>query len=36
MGKSIKNEKADKLMDAILTIENREEAYNFFEDLCTI
>ena len=36
MSKSIKNEKADKLMDAILTIENREEAYNFFEDLCTI
>jgi TrpR-related protein YerC/YecD len=34
--KSIKNEKADRLMDAILTLQSREEAYNFFEDLCTI
>lgn len=25
----------DRLFDAVLTLENREEAYRFFEDLCT-
>lgn len=25
----------DRLLDAVLTLETREEAYQFFEDLCT-
>ncbi|HBF76873.1 MAG TPA: TrpR-like protein YerC/YecD [Clostridiaceae bacterium] len=32
----IKSEEADLLMDAILTLKNREECYRFFEDVCTI
>ena len=32
----VKNEQTDFLMDAILSLETREEAYRFFEDLCTI
>ncbi len=27
---------ADKLFDAVLALQNREECYQFFEDLCTI
>ena len=30
-----KNEFADQLFDAILTLENREECYKFFSDACT-
>ena len=30
------SEAADKLFDAILALESREECYQFFEDLCTI
>ena len=26
----------DELFDAILTLENREECYQFFDDLCTV
>ena len=26
----------DELFDAILTLENREECYEFFDDLCTV
>lgn len=26
----------DRLFDAILNLENREECYSFFEDLCTV
>lgn len=36
MNKKIKTEAVDKLFDAILLLENREECYNFFEDLCTV
>ncbi len=36
MGKQIRNEEMDRLLDAILCLENREEAYMFFEDLCTV
>lgn len=36
MGKQIKTESIDKLFDAILCLNNREECYNFFEDVCTI
>lgn len=36
MNKKIKNEAVDSLFDAILCLENREECYGFFEDLCTV
>ncbi len=36
MNKKIKNESVDFLFDAILCLENREECYGFFEDLCTV
>ncbi|MBQ9469290.1 MAG: TrpR YerC/YecD [Clostridia bacterium] len=32
----IDHEKYDALFDAILSLENREECRNFFEDLCSI
>ena len=31
-----KNPTTDALFDAILSLETREECYNFFQDLCTI
>lgn len=30
-----KNESADKLFEAILTLKNKEECYKFFADACT-
>ena len=36
MNKKIRTESVDTLFDAILSLENREECYRFFEDLCTI
>ena len=36
MGKSIHTQTVDNLFDAILKLENREECYKFFEDVCTI
>ncbi len=36
MNKKIKTEAVDHLFDAVLLLENREECYNFFEDLCTV
>ena len=36
MNKKIKNENVDNLFHAILTLENKEECYRFFEDLCTV
>ena len=36
MGKKIRTEAIDLLFDAILTLENKEECYTFFEDICTI
>ena len=33
---SRKNETIDALFDAILSLETREECYQFFEDLCTV
>ncbi len=36
MGKTIRTEEVDHLFDAILTLENKEECYLFFEDVCTI
>ena len=32
----IRSEQADLLMQAILKLENQEDAYRFFEDVCTI
>ena len=32
----IKSEQLDKLFEAILKLENMEECYKFFEDVCTI
>ncbi len=36
MSKKIRTEEVDHLFDAILSLENRDECYNFFEDVCTI
>lgn len=32
----LQDDELDFLFDAILSLENREECYRFFEDLCTI
>ena len=36
MGRDLKTEAADRLFDAVLTLKNREECYQFFEDICTV
>lgn len=36
MNKKIKTGAVDYLFDAILSLENKEECYSFFEDLCTV
>ena len=36
MNKKIRTEAVDSLFEAILTLENKEECYGFFEDLCTV
>ncbi len=36
MGKGIKTEAVSHLLEAILTLENVEECFAFFEDLCTV
>ena len=36
MGKKIRTEAIDFLFEAILCLENKEECYTFFEDICTI
>lgn len=36
MNKKIKTDAVDRLFDAILCLNTREECYNFFEDLCTV
>lgn len=36
MGKGIKTEAVSHLLEAILTLENVEECFDFFEDLCTV
>jgi TrpR-related protein YerC/YecD len=36
MNKKIRTEAVDSLFEAILTLENKEECYSFFEDLCTV
>ena len=36
MSKKIRTEAVNRLFDAILSLENREECYIFFEDICTV
>lgn len=36
MNSKIKDDSTDKLFEAILTLENVEECYAFFEDICTV
>jgi len=36
MSKTIRTEAVDHLFEAILCLENKEECYIFFEDVCTI
>ena len=36
MNDKLKDKNLVDLFDAVLTLETREECYNFFEDLCTI
>ncbi len=36
MNNKIRTEAVDHLFDAILTLSDKEECFNFFEDLCTI
>ena len=36
MSKQIRTEGMDHLMDAVLSLRDREEAYRFFDDLCTV
>ena len=36
MNKKIRTGAVDSLFEAILTLENKEECYSFFEDLCTV
>ena len=36
MSKKIRTEAVDNLFEAVLSLENKEECYTFFEDICTI
>ena len=36
MSKTIRMEEVDHLLDAILSLQSKEECYAFFEDVCTI
>ncbi|MCM1308702.1 MAG: YerC/YecD family TrpR-related protein [Butyrivibrio sp.] len=36
MSKNIRTEETDHLFEAILTLQNKEECYRFFEDICTV
>ena len=36
MNKKIRTEAVNHLFDAVLCLQNREECYTFFEDVCTI
>ena len=36
MNKKIQTKAVDDMFEAILTLENKEECYQFFEDLCTV
>ncbi|WP_026506831.1 YerC/YecD family TrpR-related protein [Butyrivibrio sp. MC2013] len=36
MNKKIHTDSVDHLFEAVLCLQNKEECYNFFEDLCTV
>ena len=36
MGKEIRTEAVEQLFEAVLTLEDKSECYQFFEDLCTV
>ena len=36
MTKKLRTDAVDHLFDAILSLQNREECYTFFEDVCTV
>jgi len=36
MNKKLKTDAVDYLFEAVLKLQNREECYDFFEDLCTV
>ena len=36
MSKKLRTDAVDHLLDAILSLQNREECYTFFEDVCTV
>lgn len=36
MNNKLKDESLDYLLEALLTIKNKEECYNFLRDLCTV
>ena len=36
MNKKIQTQSVDQLFDAILSLQNKKECYDFFEDLCTV
>ena len=36
MSKKLRTDAVDHLFDAILSFQNREECYTFFEDVCTV
>mgnify|MGYP002514906967 CR=1 FL=1 len=36
MGKSVRTQAVAELFEAILTLENEEECFDFFEDVCTV
>lgn len=36
MSKTVRTEEVDHLFDAVLELQNKEECFAFFEDLCTV
>ena len=36
MNKKLKTEAVDHLFEAVLKLQDKEECYNFFEDICTV
>ena len=36
MSKKLRTEAVDHLFDAILSLQNKEECYTFFEDVCSV
>ncbi|MEY8515681.1 YerC/YecD family TrpR-related protein [Lachnospiraceae bacterium 29-84] len=36
MSKKLRTEAVDHLFEAILSLQNKEECYTFFEDVCTV